>query len=235
MRLFESVNATFVGAVFTAWWFSQIVNKWILSVGHIDCNFAGKEGIGGIVVSASRKLTLRVHRQSVHWRRRVVVMFFLALPLIVFGSEPADMAGIAEKHAMTILATYPEWATQLGIDELRVGSPVAGRLTSGSIAANDEIRKRLNELLTEWSAIDVDRLTERQRVTHQVLAHAYQLALRHNETGVGAASLLSINPPYVINQLFGPHIDVPRLSTGPASAAITHRCRKLAAASCRIG
>ncbi|MEM8983598.1 MAG: DUF885 domain-containing protein [Pseudomonadota bacterium] len=124
-------------------------------------------------------------------------------------SEP--LADVAERHAMAILKTYPEWATQMGVSEARLGEPVAGKLTGGSAAANAAVRRTLAELRREWSAFDPATLTTRERVTHQVVDHAYALAERHNATGVGQPVLLAAGPPYVINQLFGPHVDVPRL------------------------
>ncbi|MEM1262466.1 MAG: DUF885 domain-containing protein [Pseudomonadota bacterium] len=126
-------------------------------------------------------------------------------------ADPERLADVAERHAMTILKTYPEWATQLGVSEARLGESVADQLTGGSAEANAAVRETLAELRREWSAFDPAALTTRERVTHQVVDHAYALAERHNATGVGQPVLLAAGPPYVVNQLFGPHVDVPRL------------------------
>ena len=150
-----------------------------------------------------------MHRLKQTWRAVAAASCVLVAPLE--ASTTADFAAVAERHAMTILATYPEWATQLGISAARIGEPVAGRLTAGSPAANRAVRATLHALRREWTAIDVEQLETKARITHQVVDHAYALAERHNALRVGPPSLLSAGTPYVINQLFGPHVDVPRL------------------------
>lgn len=127
------------------------------------------------------------------------------------SDEAAKLHRIADAHASVILSVYPEWATQLGVSEDVAGAGFPGRLSELGPDANANIQTMLTGFLDELDDIDPAELEGQDRITYAVMKHAYSLAERHNRFGVGQASLLSAGTPYVVNQLFGPQIDLPRL------------------------
>ena len=51
----------------------------------------------------------------------------------------AEFLELAERHAGKILATSPEWATQLGVDEAVAGAGFRGRLSDFSATVFDQL------------------------------------------------------------------------------------------------
>ena len=127
------------------------------------------------------------------------------------ADEAAKLHRIADAHASVILSTYPEWATQLGVSEDVAGAGFSSRLSDLGPDANAKIHAVLAGFMDDLGDIDPAGLEGQDRMTYAVMKHAYSLAERHNRFGVGQASLLSAAPPYVVSQLFGPQIDLPRL------------------------
>ena len=67
------------------------------------------------------------------------------------------------------------------------------------------------QLLTELRTIDREKLTGTAAVTYDVMKNAYEVSLRQNERRMGLPSVLWVNAPYAVDQLFGLHIILPRV------------------------
>lgn len=123
----------------------------------------------------------------------------------------ANLLKLANEHASMVLKTSPEWATQLGVTDEIAGDDFNGRLSSYTAQAQQDIIHLNQQMIATLKKIDRQQLSPSVQVTYDVLLNAYQMAYRYNQYGIGVPAVLGINSPYVINQLFGPHIDLPRL------------------------
>ncbi len=133
-------------------------------------------------------------------------------PTVSEQSNQAFLA-LADRHASRIFAVSPEWATQLGVTEEIAGAEFASRLSDFSRSGNADLVALNQELLAELRQVDRAVLTGTAAVTYEVMLNAYEVAARQNAFGVGMASLLWVNPPYAVDQLFGQQIAMPRFFT----------------------
>ncbi len=146
-------------------------------------------------------------------------LLFIAGTLVGCGvtshAEPdsANDAFLAlmDQHAAQILQTSPEWASQLAVDEASGGVDFDAKLSRYDARSNDAIRQLNRRLVGELKGVDVNSLTGTAAVTYQVIDDAYRIAEKQNHLQIGLPILLGAGQPYVINQLFGPQIDLPRL------------------------
>jgi len=160
-------------------------------------------------------------------RKKVIVR---ALALLVFASSNAapvaplaaqDAAEVesasahflemADRHSAEILKISPEFASQLGVGEDIAGDGYGGRLADYSPAGQRETAALAERLRRELQTVDPDALSGTAAITYEVMIAAYDLASRQNGFGIGPASTLGVMQPYATDQLFGPHIGLPRL------------------------
>ena len=118
---------------------------------------------------------------------------------------------VAEKHGSIIMSMSPEWATQMGVGADIAGEGFKSRLSSFSAASNREAYAVARDMRSELLNIDRSALSGRDLITYDVMDFSYDMAARQNAFRIGHPSFLSANPPYAVNQLFGPQIDLPRL------------------------
>jgi len=123
------------------------------------------------------------------------------------------LRNVADRHASLVLRVSPEWATQLGVSEDIGGPSFDERLSLYDKKSNDDLYRMSDQMLQELSAIDRDQLSSQSAVTYDVLSASYGFAQQQNKFRTGSPSVLGANPPYAVNQLFGPQIDLPRLFT----------------------
>ncbi len=121
---------------------------------------------------------------------------------------------MADRHAAEILRISPEFASQLGVGEDVAGEDYASRLADYSPAGQRETAALVERLRRELGQVDASSLNGTAAITYEVLDAAYDLASRQNALGHGPASLLGVMQPYATDQLFGPHIFLPRLFSG---------------------
>ena len=118
---------------------------------------------------------------------------------------------LADEQARTLLAASPEAATALGLGEDEAGAGFASRLSDTSPLAREEAAAMNEAFLRQLREVDRDALTGTARVTYDVLANAYQGAAARNQFGFGAGAVLGSQSPYVVTQLSGAHLYLPRL------------------------
>ncbi|QJB69915.1 DUF885 domain-containing protein [Parasphingorhabdus halotolerans] len=126
-------------------------------------------------------------------------------------TEAAQFDALLATHAARIMRSAPEWATQMGVSEDVAGTGFQSHLSAYSPQANAEVAELLDQSAAELAAIDRSKLSTRRQISYDVLSYAYNIAQRQNRFGKGQPSVLLANPPYAVNQLFGPQIDIPRL------------------------
>ncbi len=158
--------------------------------------------------------------------KRLLAASTLALLVAGCGEEPAAVAepaapseaganeamlAMAERHAGAILRAVPELATSLGVGEAVAGEGFAGRLGDYSPLARAEAASLNDRFLRELREVDRGALTGTAAVTFDVLENAYEAAARRNQFEFGGPAVIASSGPYIVTQLSGPHIDLPRL------------------------
>ncbi len=130
-----------------------------------------------------------------------------------YDDHQTKFDALLNTQASQILMLSPEWATTLGVDESVGGKDYGRRLSSYSATGNHQTRALAIRLLRELEAVAPETLTDAQRVSRSTVLYAHRNAASQNALKVGIPSLLSVNSPYAVQQLFGPHLDLPRLLT----------------------
>ena len=118
---------------------------------------------------------------------------------------------LAERHARTVLERAPEAATSLGVSTDIGGEGYGARLRDYSPLARDEALELNDQFLRDLQGIDREALSGTALVTYDVLLNAYETAAARNQYDFGGGAVLGSNPPYIVTQLSGPHIELPRL------------------------
>ena len=119
---------------------------------------------------------------------------------------------MADAHARAVLLMSPEASTQLAVDEAFLRAKYSDRLGDYTQAAADQARDLNARLLRELSAVDRGQLTDLAAVTYDVLMTSYQLADDFKEVAIGGNySPVGGVRPYIVTQMYGPHVSLPRL------------------------
>lgn len=138
---------------------------------------------------------------------------------------PADPSAaflaMADRHAKRFLATAPEAATDLGVDEDIAGDNYQARLGGYGFAAHQAARAMNEEFLQELRSFDRIALSGTAAVTYDILKNAYDTAARRNQYAFGGATPFGAGlpnsgdawamSPYFMTQLTGPHLALPRM------------------------
>lgn len=118
---------------------------------------------------------------------------------------------IADDHAAQVLRESPEFATSLGVSEDIAGAGYNSRLGGYGFEANQRARQMNESFLQEIRGIDQSSLEGVAATTYEVLRDAYQTGAQRNQFDFGGATQWGSGSPYVVTQLTGPHLFLPRL------------------------
>lgn len=122
-----------------------------------------------------------------------------------------QLEAMAARHAAAVLKSAPELATFLGVSEEVAGDGYRARLGGYGFAAFEDVRALNEDFLQDIRSIERDALSDEARVTYDVLRDAYQTAARRNQFSFGGAAPFASASPYLVTQLSGPHLLLPRL------------------------
>ncbi|VAV93959.1 hypothetical protein MNBD_ALPHA05-2304, partial [hydrothermal vent metagenome] len=127
-------------------------------------------------------------------------------------ANPDDvLLEMAAAHAAAALKAAPEFATILGVSEEIAGEGYNARLGKYGFAASDEARHMNERFLQDIRGLDRDALGAQARITYDVLRDAYETGARRNQFEFGGAVPWGSASPYVVTQLTGAHLFLPRL------------------------
>ncbi|MEO1136241.1 MAG: DUF885 domain-containing protein [Pseudomonadota bacterium] len=121
------------------------------------------------------------------------------------------LAAMTEDHAAQILRASPELSTFLGVGEDIAGEGFRGRLGDYGFAANERIRAFNESALQDIRSIDRNALSGQAAITYDVLRSAYETGAQRNQFAFGGATPFGSANPYMVTQLSGPHLTLPRL------------------------
>ncbi len=122
-----------------------------------------------------------------------------------------QLEAMAERHAVAVLRASPELATQLGVGEDLAGEGFRARLGGYGFAAFEEARALNEDFLQDIRSVERSALSGQALVTYDVLRDAYQTAARRNQFAFGGATPFASASPYLVTQLSGPHLYIPRM------------------------
>ncbi|MEM8935970.1 MAG: DUF885 domain-containing protein [Pseudomonadota bacterium] len=135
------------------------------------------------------------------------------------NSGPADVAASAEDtlyalvegHAAHVMRFSPEFATFLGVSEDVGGAGYNGRLGRYGFEGNLAAQEMNLSFLQDIRGIERSDLSGDALVTFDIIRGAYETATRRNQFDFGGAPVFGSSSPYVVSQLSGPHLFLPRL------------------------
>lgn len=122
-----------------------------------------------------------------------------------------QLEAMAARHAAAVLKSSPERASFLGVGEDIAGDGYRARLGGYGFAAFEDVRAMNEDFLQDIRSIDRSTLSGPAQVTYDVLRDAYQTAARRNQFSFGGATPYASTSPYLVTQLSGPHLYLPRL------------------------
>ncbi|GJL91133.1 DUF885 domain-containing protein [Hyphococcus sp.] len=122
-----------------------------------------------------------------------------------------QLEAMARRHVIAVLQASPETATQLGVGEDLAGEGFRAKLGGYGFADFEEARAMNESFLQEIRSIDRSALSGQALVTYDVLRDAYQTGARRNQFAFGGATPFASAGPYLVTQLSGPHLYLPRL------------------------
>ena len=125
--------------------------------------------------------------------------------------EGAVLRALADDHAAQVLRAAPEFATILGVDESVAGQDYNARLGDYGFEATQRARAMNEMFLREIRGVERGSLSAQDAVTYDVLRDAYQTGARRNQFVFGGAAPWGSTSPYMVTQLSGPHLFLPRL------------------------
>jgi len=118
---------------------------------------------------------------------------------------------MADDHAAQVLRVAPEFATSLGVSEDIAGEGYNRRFGDYGFEGNQHARALNETFLQDIRAVDRAALKGAAAITHDVLRNAYETGARRNQFEFGGATAWGSGNPYIVTQLTGPHLSLPRL------------------------
>ncbi len=121
------------------------------------------------------------------------------------------LIAMADEHARAVLEQSPEWASFLGVGEEIAGAGYQGRLGGYGFEANQQARQMNEGFLQDIRSIDRSALDTQGAITYDVLRAAYETGAQRNQFDFGGSAVWGSGSPYVVTQLSGAHLFLPRL------------------------
>ncbi len=122
-----------------------------------------------------------------------------------------ELLTTAADHAGAVLKVSPEFATVLGVSEEIAGKGYNARLGDYGFASNERARQMNEQFMQEIRSLDRNALGPDAKVTYDVLRDAYETGARRNQFDFGSAVQWGSASPYVVTQLTGAHLFLPRI------------------------
>ena len=129
----------------------------------------------------------------------------------VSQSPSERLTAMADAHAARVLQLSPEFATSLGVSEDIAGAGYNARLGHYGFEANQQARQLNEEFLQDIRSIERKSLNAQGKITYDVLRAAYETGAQRNQFDFGGATPWGSGSPYIVTQLTGPHLFLPRL------------------------
>ncbi|RDV25581.1 DUF885 domain-containing protein [Alteromonas aestuariivivens] len=137
-------------------------------------------------------------------------------------SESAGKQALKEKeqyHTQIFLKQQPTLATMLALSAEQAGGSYNDRLPDYRVAGMQAMQTAMAAAAAELRSIDTDELGAPQRYHQQILANIFEYFTGDTNFPAGYIDTWGGHLPYIINQISGPLIDVPKLMQVQQSVA----------------
>ncbi len=174
----------------------------------------GVEPFGVAPALYTSELGGEVEMRTMRWLVGAAV--FLTAACGGTGSEGGDsmaLRALVERQMTEYLVTDPELSSSVSVSVEQAGGPYAHRLVDFSPAAEQNRRALFARFLSELEAVDEESLDTNAKVTLDVARSIYGSMVASFDIGYGRQYPFWYygHTPYVVNQISGPHIDIPNL------------------------
>lgn len=127
------------------------------------------------------------------------------------GGQTVEMRALVDRQVTEYLRVDPELASSFAVPVEQAGGSYADRLVDYGPSAERDRRAMLERFVREIGAVDVAGLSEADRTTAEVARSIYAAMTATAGNAYGRQYPFSYygHAPYLVNQISGPHIDIP--------------------------
>ncbi len=131
------------------------------------------------------------------------------------GGDTVEVRALVDRQVTEYLRVDPELASSVAVTVEQAGGPYAGRLVDYGPSAERERRAMLERFVSELDAVVTAGLSDADRTTVEVARSIYAAMTASGDIGYGRQYPFSHygHSPYLVNQISGPHIDIPYMMT----------------------
>lgn len=122
-----------------------------------------------------------------------------------------DVRALIEDQTTAFLALQPALATMLDIPEQQAGGPYHHRLPDYSVKGMQTVQQQMREALTSLHKTDREKLDEATRQHMDIVGVIMAYFAGDTDFSAGYIDTWAGHLPYIINQISGPLIDIPKL------------------------
>lgn len=127
------------------------------------------------------------------------------------ASASVQLKNSDDKYTQIFLQHQPALSTMLAIDESEAGGPYNHRFPDYTVQGMESFQQAMSEASENIGAIGSEGLSEKQQVHQQILSHIFTYYAGSEQFSGGYIDTWGGHLPYIINQISGPLIDVPKL------------------------
>lgn len=127
------------------------------------------------------------------------------------ASASVQLKNSDDKYTQIFLQHQPALSTMLAIDEGEAGGPYNHRFPDYTVQGMESFQQAMSEASENIGAMGSEGLSEKQQVHQQILSHIFTYYAGSEQFSGGYIDTWGGHLPYIINQISGPLIDVPKL------------------------
>jgi uncharacterized protein (DUF885 family) len=122
-----------------------------------------------------------------------------------------DVRALIEDQTTAFLTLQPALATMLDIPEQQAGGPYHHRLPDYSLKGMQAVQQQMRDALTSLQKTDREKLDEATRQHIDIVSVIMAYYAGDKDFSAGYIDTWAGHLPYIINQISGPLIDIPKL------------------------
>ncbi|GAB3034949.1 DUF885 domain-containing protein [Bowmanella dokdonensis] len=126
-------------------------------------------------------------------------------------TQSISPGALVEQHTLAFMQLQPALSTMLDVPQEQVGGPYNDRLPDYSAAGMQEVQNQMQQAADALAAIDKSTLDAPTRQHLQIVQVIEQYFAGDADFAAGYIDTWAGHLPYIINQISGPLIDIPKL------------------------
>lgn len=132
-------------------------------------------------------------------------------PVAETAAEAPDVAAIIAERTRDFMVTQPLFSSFVDVPEEEVGGAYNHRITDYSPAGFDRVRAVATVSAAALEGVSRDGLDSRARTDLDVVAHIFRYYAGAPGIDYGQIDAYFGHVPYMVSQISGPHVDIPKL------------------------